>query len=79
MGSQFINLNNAALSSQAAHKVIGSTAYISATNPSPLAEASLNGATVTVALDGLTYAKCLSQIDHCFMGSLRELQVTNTA
>ena len=76
-GSQFINLNNAALSSQAAHKVIGSTAYISATNPSPLTEASLNGATVTVALDGLTYASGVTDSDFLLATTVQNLSIAS--
>ena len=38
----------------------GAPAYISATNPASLAEANLNGATVTVSLGGLTYASGVS-------------------
>ena len=56
-----INLNNAALPSQSAHKVFGgSGAYVSATNPASLTESALNGATVTVTLTGLTYASGVS-------------------
>ena len=76
-GSAFINLNNAALSSQAAHKVIGSTAYISATNPSPLTEASLNGATVTVALDGLTYASGVTDSDFLLATTVQNLSIAS--
>ena len=76
-GSRFINLNNAALSSQSAHKVIGSTAYISATNPSPLTEASLNGATVTVALDGLTYASGVTDSDFLLATTVQNLSIAS--
>ena len=56
-----INLNNAALPNQGAHKVFGgSGAYVSATNPASLTESALNGATVTVTLVGLTYASGVS-------------------
>ena len=54
-----INLNNAALPNQGAHKVFGgSGAYVSATNPASLTESALNGATVTLV--GLTYASGVS-------------------
>ena len=76
-GAQFINLNNAALSSQAAHKVIGSTAYISATNPSPLNEETLNGATVTVALDGLTYASGVTDSDFLLATTVQNLSIAS--
>ena len=76
-GARFINLNNAALSSQAAHKVIGSTAYISATNPSPLTEASLNGATVTVALDGLTYTSGVTDSDFLLATTVQNLSIAS--
>ena len=76
-GSAFINLNNAALSSQAAHKVIGSTAYISATNPSPLTEATLNGATVTIALDGLTYASGVTDSDFLLATTVQNLSIAS--
>ncbi len=76
-GSAFINLNNAALSSQAAHKVIGSTAYISATNPSPLTEASLNGATVTIALDGLTYGSGVTDSDFLLATTVQNLSIAS--
>ena len=76
-GSAFINLNNAALSSQAAHKVIGSTAYISATNPSPLTEASLNGATVTIAFDGLTYASGVTDSDFLLATTVQNLSIAS--
>ena len=54
-GAAIINLNNAARPNQAAHKVIARAAYISATSPSPLVEATLDGATVTVSLDGVSF------------------------
>ena len=44
----------------ARHRVYGAPAYISATNPSSLTEANLNGATVTVSLGGLTFASGVS-------------------
>ena len=50
------NLSHSAVASPSAHKVIGSTAYISATRPSPLTEGALNNATITVELSGLTFA-----------------------
>ena len=59
--NRVINLNNAALPNQGAHKVFGgSGAYVSATNPASLTESALNGATVTVTLVGLTYASGVS-------------------
>ena len=51
----FINRNHRALSSQSAHKVVGSAASISATSPASLTEATLNTATVSVALTGATF------------------------
>ena len=51
----FINRNHRALSSQTAHKVVGSAASISATSPASLTEATLNTATVSVALTGATF------------------------
>ena len=51
----FINRDHRALSSQAAHKVVGSAASISATSPASLTEATLNTATVSVALTGATF------------------------
>ena len=60
VGGGFLNFNHSALSSQSAHRVYGAPAYISATNPSSLTEANLNGATVTVSLGGLTYASGVS-------------------
>ena len=50
-----INRNNAALPSQYRHKVIGSSASISSTSPALLNENNLNGATVDVALTGVTF------------------------
>ena len=50
-----INVNNAALADQAAHQVIGSAASISATSPALLHDSNLSGATVTVALTGVTF------------------------
>ena len=51
----FINRNYAALTNQAAHKVIGSSAAISATRPSVLSWATLHGATLDVELTGSTF------------------------
>ena len=55
-----VNFNHSALSDQSAHRVYGAPAYLSATNPSSLTEANLNGATVTVSLGGLTFASGVS-------------------
>ena len=52
VGGGFVDRSHSALSDQATHKVFGAPAYISATNPASLAEATLNGATVTVSLGG---------------------------
>ena len=60
VGGGFLNHSHSALSSQSAHRVFGTAAYLSATNPSSLTEANLNGATVTVSLGGLTYASGVS-------------------
>ena len=51
----FIDRNHRALSSQSAHKVVGSAASISATSPASLTEATLHTATVSVALTGATF------------------------
>ena len=55
VGSVVIPLNNAALGDQSAHRVIGVAARISSTSPATLNEANLNGATLAVALDGVTF------------------------
>ena len=55
VGSVVIPLNNAALGDQSAHRVIGVAARISSTSPAALTEDNLNGATVAVALDGVTF------------------------
>ena len=60
IGGGFINFNHNVLSNQPAHRVYGAPAYLSATNPASLTEATLNGATVTVSLGGLTYASGVS-------------------
>ena len=60
IGGGFINFNHNVLSNQSAHRVYGAPAYLSATNPASLTEATLNGATVTVSLGGLTYASGVS-------------------
>ena len=60
VGGGFVDRSHSALSSQAAHRVYGAPAYLSATNPSSLTEANLNGATVTVSLGGLTFASGVS-------------------
>ncbi len=54
-GSAFINLNNSALTNQSAHKVIGSPAYLSATNLATLTEANLNGATFSSGVTALSF------------------------
>ena len=60
IGGGFVNFSHSALSNQSAHRVFGAPAYISATNPASLTEATLNGTTVTVSLGGLTYASGVS-------------------
>ena len=50
-----VNRNHAALPAQSAHQVIGYNASISSTTPAALTEANLNGATVAVALAGVTF------------------------
>ena len=60
VGGGFLNHSHSALSSQSAHRVYGAPAYISATNPASLTETTLNGATVTVSLGGLTFASGVS-------------------
>ena len=55
VGSVVIPLNNAALGDQSAHRVIGVAARISSTSPAALTEANLDGATIAVALDGVTF------------------------
>ena len=60
VGGGFVNRNHSALSNQSAHRVYGTPAYLSATGPASLTEATLNGATVTVSLGGLTYASGVS-------------------
>ena len=55
VGSVVIPLNNAALGDQSAHRVIGVAARISSTSPAALNEANLDGATIAVALDGVTF------------------------
>ena len=50
-----IDRDHAALPAQAAHRVIGPSASISSTTPAALTEDNLNGATVTVALSGVTF------------------------
>ena len=55
VGSVVIPLNNAALGDQSAHRVIGVAARISSTSPAALTEANLDGATLAVALDGVTF------------------------
>ena len=54
-GGALIDRDNAALPAQPAHKVIGSAASISSTTPALLNENNLNGATVDVALTGVTF------------------------
>ena len=55
VGSVVIPLNNAGLGDQSAHRVIGVAARISSTSPAALNEANLDGATIAVALDGVTF------------------------
>ena len=54
-GGNTVDRNHRALSSQSAHKVVGSAASISATSPASLTEATLNTATVSVALTGAAF------------------------
>ena len=54
-GSTVLDRDHAALPAQSAHRVIGYTASISSTTPPALTEAVLNGATVAVALNGVTF------------------------
>ena len=49
------DLSHGALNDQAAHKVIGSAAAISSTNPSSLTDANLDGATLSVGLTGTLF------------------------
>ena len=60
VGGGFLNHSHRALSNQSAHRVYGTPAYLSATNPASLTEATLNGATVTVSFGGLTFASGVS-------------------
>ena len=60
VGGGFVDRTHSALSNQFAHRVFGTPAYISATSPASLTEATLNGATVTVSLGGPTYASGVS-------------------
>ena len=76
-GAAIINLNNAALPNQAAHKVIARAAYISATSPSPLVEASLNGATVTVALDGVSFLNSATTSSFMPVTTVPNVTITN--
>ena len=49
------DLSHSALNDQAAHKVIGSAAAISSTNPSSLTDANLDGATLSLSLSGTLF------------------------
>ena len=55
VGSVPIPLNNAALDDQSAHRVIGSSASISSTTPAALDSTALDGATIDLALSGVTF------------------------
>ena len=76
-GAAIINLNNAALPNQAAHKVIARAAYISATSPSPLVEASLDGATVTVGLDGVSFLNSATTSSFMPVTTVPNVTITN--
>ena len=76
-GAAIINLNNAALPNQAAHQVIARAAYISATSPSPLAEATLDGATVTVSLDGVSFLNSATTSSFMPVTTVPNLTITN--
>ena len=76
-GAAIINLNNAALPNQAAHRVIARAAYISATSPSPLAEATLNGATVTVSLDGVSFLNSATTSSFMPVTTVPNVTITN--
>ena len=76
-GAAIINLNNAALPNQAAHRVIARAAYISATSPSPLVEATLDGATVTVALDGISFLNSATTSSFMPVTTVPNLTITN--
>ncbi len=54
-GANTVNRDHAALPAQSAHRVIGPSASISSTTPAALTEGNLNGATVAVALSGVTF------------------------
>ena len=49
------DLSHTALNDQAAHRVIGSAAAISSTNPSSLTDANLDGATLALSLSGTLF------------------------
>ena len=53
--TQPIDRDHAVLPAQSAHRVIGPSASISSTTPAALTEDNLNGATVAVALSGVTF------------------------
>ena len=55
-----ISRNHAALAANPLHKVTGSAASISSTMPAALDELNLNGATVTVALTGVTFGSAVT-------------------
>ena len=60
IGSVPIDRSHAALSDQAAQKVIGSAAALSSTNPSSLTDANLDGATLALSLTGVTFGSGVS-------------------
>ena len=69
VGGGFLNFSHSALSNQSAHRVFGTPAYLSATNPASLTEATLNGATVTVSLGGPTFASGVSAFSFALVTS----------
>ena len=74
-----INRNNAALTDQPAHRVIGSAAAISSTNPSYLTGGNLDGATLAIDLTNVTFGSGVTAASFELVSEIPDLSISGVS